>query len=60
MRWRKRNPGPADEALAEAKEAREAAHARGERLRALAEKLRDIRTVNHLADDVRRALGDSQ
>jgi hypothetical protein len=60
MRWRKRKPNLADEALAEAQQAREKARARGVRLRALANTLKDIRTVNHLADDVRRALGDSQ
>jgi hypothetical protein len=58
--WRKRGPDPADEALAETREALEAARARGERLRSIAAHLREIRTVNHLAQNVRDALGDSQ
>jgi hypothetical protein len=58
--WRKRRPDPAEEALAEAREARIAAHERGERLRSIAASLRDIRKTNHLADAVRNALGDSQ
>lgn len=58
--WRKRRPDPAGEALAEARQAREAAKERGERLSSIAAYLRETRKVNHLAEHVRNALGDSQ
>lgn len=56
--WRHRDPGPADEALAESREQREEAQARREEIKSIADTLREIRRANHFAESIRRALGE--
>jgi hypothetical protein len=57
--WKRRGPDSADEALEDTRKEREAAQARGEEIRSIAIRLRQIRETNHLAESIRRALGES-
>lgn len=60
MWWRRQGRHQADKALAESQKEREAAEARRRETRSIVRQLREIRDANHFAENVRRALGDSQ
>ena len=57
--WRKREPDRADEALAKAQRERKSAEARGNEIRSISDRLKEIRDANHFAESIRRALGDN-
>lgn len=56
--WWKRDADGADEALEDTRKEREAAQARGEEIKSIASRLRQIRDENHFAENIRRALGE--
>jgi len=57
--WQRRGTDSAEEALEDTRKEREAVQARGEEIRTIASRLRQIREANHLAESIRRALGES-